>query len=73
MRGIKYNMKFKLLDGEIIEKQNLNMKELCSECNVLFKNNYNYDVNMNKDKCYNLWARKTCNKYIRSILEIERL
>jgi hypothetical protein len=73
MRGVKYNLKIQLLNGDNLKHDNLTMNELEGKIKIEIKNNYNLDVKTSADIIYNLMYRDNCNKFLKKIVFIEKV
>ena len=72
MKGVKYNLNFRLPTGEnqLFEKLNMNQligisKQMVFEC-------YNIEIKMSNHIVYNLMNRNNVNPFLKSICQIEK-
>tara|TARA_R110001592_G_scaffold41798_1_gene136208 strand:- start:734 stop:952 length:219 start_codon:yes stop_codon:yes gene_type:complete len=72
MKGVKYNLEFKLPDGKI-KKYEYDMKELIENVTQLVKNNYHLDMKITKHIIYNIAHKRGGSKLINSLCVIDKV
>jgi len=72
MKGVKYNLSFKLPTGDLIESKSVDMNKLCQVIASNFKTYYYLDeIKVSNQIIYNLIKRPLgCSKLIRSKCDV---
>ena len=74
MKGIKYNLVFRKLDGSIINISGLASTDLITTIPHLFKTYYDYDLTCNQSFINTLNTRShRLNKFVRDRISISRV
>ena len=73
MRGVKYNMTFKIGKDHYENHNNMTMKELCEKVKLLIKENYMVDMKITNQKLYNVMNRPhMAHKLLNAIITVEK-
>jgi hypothetical protein len=73
MRGVKYNMTFKIGKDHYENHNNMTMKELCEKVKLLIKENYMVDMKITNQKLYNVMNRPhMAHKLLNAIVTVEK-
>lgn len=73
MKGVKYNLVFRKVDGSLITMPNLASTDLIITIPHLFKSYYDYDLTCNKAFINTLHTRAhRLNKFVRDKISISR-
>ena len=70
MRGVKYNLDFRLPNGDHELSENLSMNELIGISKQKVFDNYGINVKMSNHIIYNLMNRDNVNPFLKSICNI---
>ena len=74
MKGVKYNLKFKISTNDFLVKEDLNMKELKEEIKKNMLDIYGMDVKTTSQTIYNLHSRPVnVNRMLRNFCFVERI
>tara|TARA_R110000796_G_scaffold2298_2_gene9118 strand:- start:1774 stop:2019 length:246 start_codon:yes stop_codon:yes gene_type:complete len=70
-KGINYNVEIKGRDNEIINFNNLSMKDIKIKINENFENIYGLPLNISTNQIYNLLKRPLkCSKLFRGLISV---
>lgn len=74
MKGVKYNLVFRKLDGNVINMPDLASKELIKHIPYLFKTYYDYELTCTQSFINTLNTRShRLNKFVRDRVSISRV
>jgi len=74
MKGVKYNLVFRKLDGNVINMSDLSSKELITHIPYLFKTYYDYELTCSQSFINTLNTRShRLNKFVRDRISISRV
>lgn len=74
MKGVKYNLQFRIAKNNFNNYDNLTMKQLCNIIKEEMFSEYDIQMKVNNQIIYNTIARpKQSNRLLRAIVKIERV
>tara|TARA_R110000796_G_scaffold69185_1_gene158025 strand:+ start:108 stop:380 length:273 start_codon:yes stop_codon:yes gene_type:complete len=74
MKGVKYNLQFRISKNDFNNYNNLNMQQLCKIIKEQLLDQYDVNMKVNNQIIYNTIARpKQSNRLLRAIVKIERV
>ena len=72
MKGVKYNLSFRLPNGEYEQVDNLPMNQLIDTIKQKVISHYSIVIKMSNHIIYNLQYRNNVNPFLKSIVKIEK-
>tara|TARA_Y100000004_G_C8585571_1_gene274249 strand:+ start:240 stop:464 length:225 start_codon:yes stop_codon:yes gene_type:complete len=72
MKGVKYNLNFRLPNGDFELFENLNMNELIGISKQKVYDCYDIQIKMSNHIVYNLMNRNNVNPFLKSICKIQK-
>tara|TARA_R110000803_G_scaffold134452_5_gene201546 strand:- start:5094 stop:5357 length:264 start_codon:yes stop_codon:yes gene_type:complete len=74
MKGVKYDLQFRIAKNDYNKYDNLTMKQLCNIVKEQLMIQYDVEMKVNNQIIYNVIARpKQSNRLLRAIVKIEKV